>query len=152
VRTQEALRQLDPEHKAALLSYLYNSHLIDDELHVISLKGDDLRNGQFANLNLSDSDMTGADFSDADLHGVNLRFSTLPDINFSGADLSGANLSGADLRNVDISNANLAGANLAGVTGISIDQLGKASSLAGATLPDGSVQPGNENEEENENE
>jgi ABC-2 type transport system permease protein len=148
VRTQEALRQLDSEHKAALLSFLYNARLIDDERHIISLKGADLHDGQFDSLDLRDSNMAGANFSGADLHGVNLRFATLTGVNFSNADLSGANLSGADLSNVDISTANLAGANLAGVTGISIDQLGRVRSLAGATLPDGSVQPGDDEDSE----
>jgi uncharacterized protein YjbI with pentapeptide repeats len=54
------------------------------------------------------------------------------------------------MANVKIDNANLSNANLAGVRGMSIEQLGKAGSLNGATLPDGSVQPGEEEGEEEE--
>jgi ABC-2 type transport system permease protein len=148
MHTRAVLQQLDGKHKARLLLYLYNTKLIEDERHVINMRGIDLRGGQFAGLDLRDSDMAGANFSGADLRDVNLRFATLNNLDLSNADLSGANLSGADMANVKIDNANLSGANLAGVRGMSIEQLGRAGSLNGATLPDGSVQPGDEEGEE----
>jgi uncharacterized protein YjbI with pentapeptide repeats len=148
MRTRATLQQLDGKHKGRLLLYLYNTKLIEDEWHVINMKGIDLSGGQFAGLDLRDSDMTGANFSGADLRGVNLRFATLNGLDLSNADLSGANLSGTDMVNVKIDNANLSDANLAGVRGMSIEQLGKAGSLNGTTLPDGSVQPGSEEGEE----
>jgi hypothetical protein len=148
LRTRAILPQLDGKHKGRLLLYLYTAKLIDDERHIINMKGIDLRDGQFTGLDLRDSDMMGANFSGADLRNVNLRFAMLNNLDLSNADLSGANLSGADMANVKIDNANLSDANLAGVRGLSIEQLGKAGSLNGTTLPDGSVQPGDEEGEE----
>ncbi len=46
------------------------------------------------------------------------------------------------MHHADVRNTNLSGANLVGIVGISIEQLIQARSLAGAKLPDGSVQPG----------
>ena len=61
-----------------------------------------------------------------------------------GANLAGANLEYADLRCADLTGAKLKGASLvcARLEGaiIALDQLGSVSSLAGATLPDGSKQ------------
>ncbi len=68
------------------------------------------------------------DLSNADFSGTDLR----------GADLRGANLSNANLRNTDLSNANLAGLDLMG-TNVTIEQLLKAQSLKGTTMPDGSI-------------
>ena len=144
--TQETLREVDPTHKAVLLHFLYDSKLIDDEFHIISLEGANFHAGRFAGLNLSDSVLSGANFSDADMRGIELRSATLTAVNLSGANLAGADLSGADLSNADVSNANLAGADLMGITGISLEQLIKAKSLAGTTLPDGSEQPPVEND------
>ncbi|HYA99109.1 MAG TPA: ABC transporter permease [Ktedonobacteraceae bacterium] len=144
--TRETLQQLSPQRKAALLQYLYNTKLIDDEFHVVSLSGADFHSGLFAGIDLSDTNLTGANFSASDMRNVDLRFTTLVGVNFSGANLTGADLSGADMHNVDVSGANLAGANLMGVTGISLEQLIQARSLAGTTLPNGSVQPTVEND------
>jgi ABC-2 type transport system permease protein len=142
--TQETLRQLNPEHKVALLRFLYKLKLIDDDFHVVSLKGADFHGCNLAAINLSDTDLTGANFSDADMRNVKLSSSTLVAVNFNSANLAGADLKVTDMHNADVSNANLAGADLVGVIGMSIEQLIQARSLAGARLPDGSVQPGEE--------
>jgi len=68
------------------------------------------------------------DLSNADFSGTDLR----------GADLRGANLSTANLRNTDLRGANLAGLDLMG-TNVTIEQLLKAQSLKGTTMPDGSI-------------
>jgi ABC-2 type transport system permease protein len=140
--TQETLLQLDPEHKAALLRFLYSTRLIDDEFHVISLEGADLHGADLANLDLSDINLSGVNFSSADLQGADLSFGALTSANLSNANLTGANLSGVDMHNANLNNANLTGANLQGVIGLGTDQLAKARSLAGTILPDGSVLPG----------
>ncbi len=145
--TQETLPQLDSARKGLLVSFLFDTKLIDDDYHVINLRGMNFHAVQFANINLSDTDLTGANFSNANLSGCNLSFATLAAINFRGANLAGANLNGTEMQQADVSNANLAGANLAHVTGISFDQLGKARSLANAILPDGSIQPAPDNDD-----
>jgi len=59
-------------------------------------------------------------------------------IDLSNADFSGTDLRGADLRGANLSNANLAGLDLMG-TNVTIEQLLKAQSLKGTTMPDGSI-------------
>jgi uncharacterized protein YjbI with pentapeptide repeats len=48
---------------------------------------------------------------------------------------------GADLSGADLSGANLTEANLKGATGTTTEQLEKAKSLKGTTMPDGSIHP-----------
>ncbi len=141
-RTQETLRQLDPASKRILILFLYDTKLLDDDYHIISLKGADLRAVQLANLDINDIALDGADLSGADLRGIDLSSATLVSTNLSNANLAGANLRSTDLHSADISNANLAGADLTGAVGTNNAQLGKARSLAGTKLPDGSVLPG----------
>jgi ABC-2 type transport system permease protein len=136
--TRETLHQLNPTRKASLLLFLYHLKLLGEDTH-IDLQRADLRGGQFVNLDLHRADLSGADFSGADLRGSNLHFANLTSANFSGANLAGADLSGAEMRGTIVTDANLAEANLARVTGISSNELGKARSLAGTTLPDGSA-------------
>lgn len=81
-RTLVTLLRLDTVHKAMIVQFLYQSHLI--------LRG---------NVKVS---LFGADLSNIKLPGVNLE----------GADLSGTNLSGADLSGADLNNTNLDKANL----------------------------------------
>ena len=140
--TQETLRQLNPEYKVALLRYLYKLKLIDDDFHVVSLKGADFHGCNLVGFDLSDTDLTGANFSNADMRNVKLSSSTLVAVNFNSANLAGADLEVSDMHHADVRNTNLSGANLVGIVGISIEQLIQARSLAGAKLPDGSVQPG----------
>ena len=74
------------------------------------------------------AELAGTDFSYLNLQGANLR----------GADLRQANLHRADLTDVNLQNADLSGADLTGAR-VSAGQLAQAKSLAGATLPDGTV-------------
>ena len=140
--TMNTLRQLNPEYKVALLRYLYKRKLIDDDFRVVILQGADFHGCNLAGLDLSDTDLTGANFSQADMHNVKLLSATLIAVNFNSTNLAGADIKSADLHNADLRNANLAGADLEGTIGKSIEQLLQAHSLAGARLPDGSVQPG----------
>jgi ABC-2 type transport system permease protein len=140
--TQKLLGELNTEHKARLLRYLHERKLIDDDFRVVNLHGADFQGCKLVGLDLSDTDMSGANFSNADLHNANLNSTTLISTNFSGANLAGADLKDADMHNDNIANANLASADLAGVIGKNVEQLLQARSLAGARLPDGSVQPG----------
>jgi len=56
--------------------------------------------------------------------------------NFERANLSGANLSGTDLHGANLEGANLEWVNLSGAN-VTSEQLGKAASLKGAAMPDG---------------
>jgi uncharacterized protein YjbI with pentapeptide repeats len=73
------------------------------------------------------------DFSWANLCQANLSRANLKGANLDRADLSGANLREANLGMADLAWANLSGAN------VTSEQLGKAASLRGAAMPDGTV-------------
>jgi ABC-2 type transport system permease protein len=140
--TQDILLQLNPEHKVELLRFVYQEKLIDEDYHVVSLDGADFHACDLAGFNLSNTDLTGANFSGADMRNAKLSASTLIAVNFNNTNLAAADLEVSDMHQADVRNANLSGADLAGVVGISVEQLIQARSLAGTTLPDGSVQPG----------
>jgi ABC-2 type transport system permease protein len=140
--TQSTLRQLAPEYKVMLLRFLYQKRLLDDDFLVVSLRGADFHTCKLVGLNLSDTDLSGVNFSGADMRNVKLTSTTLVSVNFTGANLAGADLRDTDMHNAEVSNANLAGADMTGAVGKNIEQLLSARSLAGARLPDGSIQPG----------
>ena len=131
------------------------------------LSGVDLSQADLSEVNLSGADLSQADLSKTNLNRANLSGALLNGTVLSGADLSGADLSGADLSGAfllgtllswanlseaNLSKASLIGANLSGATlngatpnganlsgaKVTTDQLAKARSLEGATLPDGS--------------
>jgi len=74
--------------------------------------------------NLTDANLRDADLTDADLTNAGLRDTTL-----SGALLGGADLSGADLTNATVTQ----------------EQLDKAESLEGATMPNGQILKSDDN-------
>ncbi len=87
--------------------------------------GPDFVEGRMRKTRLSGADLTEAHLFEADL---------------SDADLSGANLCGAYLERANLDRADLTRANLKDVTGITVEELERqASSLKGATMPDGSI-------------
>lgn len=138
-QTLDILRKLDPDRKAALLRFLYETKLINNDYHIISLADADVTNAHLNNIDLRDTYLVGANLSGADLRNANLSYGSLFFANFSGANLAGADLHSSDMHNVNLAGANLAGANLKDATGISSAQLAKAGSLSKTTLPDGSV-------------
>jgi len=71
----------------------------------------------------------------ATLTPANLSYADLTQANLTGADLTQANLTGADLTGADLAQANLSHAK------VSLEQLAKAMSLAGAIMPNGSKHP-----------
>ncbi len=134
VRTITLLTQLDVRRIGYVFAFLREAELmsVTKDDNVISLKNADLH---------------AVDWSQADLRGANLR----------GANLSGANLSGAIFFSIiyvprafgstivipnhaDLSGANLSGANLSGAK-VTDEQLARAASLEGATMPNGSIHP-----------
>jgi uncharacterized protein YjbI with pentapeptide repeats len=145
-RTHRVLPKLDSERKARVLQFLYETGLIIKDRSVIDLLGADLREADLRGVNLRGADLRGADLSranlvGADLRGADLREANLREANLHWADLISANLSGAYVGRTDLSLADLSGADLSNVKELSVGQVDRAYSLAGATMPDGSKHP-----------
>jgi hypothetical protein len=96
------------------------------------LKGQDLRNVQWAGADLSSSDLSGTDFTNANLAGINLTSANLARCRFQNANLESAVLERANLENADLSNAYLNHALLENTTLTS-------ASLKGASLENASL-------------
>jgi uncharacterized protein YjbI with pentapeptide repeats len=139
--TLTTLQQLDPEHKGLLLQYLFQTKLINNDFRIITLREADLRGALLHNVDLRDTYLYGADLRGADLGGANLSYATLVFANISRTNMSAADLHGSDLRGADVSGSSLKSANLQDAQNTSDDQLGKAASLAGTTMPDGAKHP-----------
>jgi hypothetical protein len=165
-KTITALSRLtDPQRKAAVVQFLYESHLIGyydsphSSLHhsIIDLSGALLSGANLSSVNLSGANLSGADLSGAnlsraDLSSATLRSAILRNANLSNADLFDAdlydaNLSGAMVRDATLRSANLNEAYLGGIdlSGADLDSaqvlpeaLDLAKSLQGAIMPDGS--------------
>ena len=94
----------------------------------------------YTDMTATRNDLTNDDLSWLDLEDANLSHTLMMNIDLSNSNLSNSNLSdaimsGANLRNTILHNADLRGAI------VSQEQLAKANSLQGATLPDGSKHP-----------
>lgn len=138
-RTQEVLNRLDAHRKATLMSFLYGTKLIGNDYHIISMVGADLHNADLHNIDLRDTYLIGANLSGANLQGANLNFATLSYVNLNGANLTRATLTGSDLHSVDLAGANLSKADLKDAFDLGDTLLIKAKSLAGTTMPDGTI-------------
>lgn len=139
VKTAETLYQLGPDGKGALMRFLYETKLINNDTPIISLRELDVHGANMRNLDLRDTYIFGADMHGADARGINLSYANLDYVNFSTANLIGADLHGSDMKNINLSGADLSGANLKDVTNLSQEQLAKVKSLVGTIMPDGST-------------
>jgi hypothetical protein len=126
-RTRTVLARLDGPRKAQVVQFLYESDLIAADRPVLDHSGADLTDVDLSWANLSGVDLTEADLSGADLTEANL----------SGAILRGATLRGATLRGATLRGAILDNANLGQAWEWTEEQLRAASSLEGATMPNG---------------
>src|SRR5947209_5492574 len=157
VRTLTVLRGLDAQRKASLLQFLHESGLIDKNNRIIDLSEAQLSEADLCSANLRDADLREANLRGANLGGVNLLYANLRgadlrEVNLQGADLSDARLPGVKLFGARLSKANLSRATLEGAVlegadlngadllgaSVTTEQLEKAKSLQGATMPDGS--------------
>lgn len=169
-RTLTALEGMDPSRRTQVLRFLTEAELVqrvegegpvislaDANLQGVHLAGAHLQGAFLFRANLSDAYLVGADLTDADLVGANLRnaqlgfgadpntgaflrqadltLADLSDTDLSGVWLNNANLKMASLGDADLTKANLTDAN------VTQEQLDRARSLEGATMPDGSKQP-----------
>ncbi len=141
IRTLSVFRQANPDSKALLMRFLYDTNLINNDFHIISMRGVDVTNAHLQNLDLRDTYLSGVDLHASYMQSINLSFATLLFVDLSGTNLHGADLHATDLHNVDLTGANLSDANLKDSVGLTNDQLAKAKSLAGAIMPDGSTHP-----------
>ncbi|GCE19077.1 pentapeptide repeat-containing protein [Dictyobacter kobayashii] len=137
--TRDAFSRLDPECKAELMRFIYQTKLVSNDSVVLNLQDVDISNAHMSMIDLRDTYLVGANMSGADLHGATLNDTILIFTNLSGANMSGADLHASDMHNTNLTGANLAGANLRDARGLTTDQLAKVRSLKGATMPDGTV-------------
>ncbi len=156
VRTLTVLPRLDGVRKKSVLSFLYESGLIDKGKSIVDLSGAELSGASLGMADLKKADLRGAllsgaylyraDLHGADLHGAALVSAFLLAADLSAADLSAArlrgaylsqaDLSGADLSRTDLSEADLSEADLSEAK-VTTRQLNNAKSLKGTIMPDG---------------
>jgi uncharacterized protein YjbI with pentapeptide repeats len=121
------------------LANLSSADLSETLLFGTDLIRANLSDANLCRVSLSACRMYGADLTRANLSDADLELDDLRETNLSGADLSGANLKDTNLSGADLTGANLNETNLEGATGTTSEQLAKAKSLKGATMPDGSI-------------
>jgi uncharacterized protein YjbI with pentapeptide repeats len=165
-RTLTVLPRLTGDGKGRVVQFLYESNLIPSVVRdarrgtwvtykVLDLRGANLRDANLYALSLwrvalddkvdlqraslQSSILHDANFAGSTLSGADLTGASLAGADLSSANLRGANLSKADLRRANLWNADLRGANLRWARGWTVEQLGQARSLHGATMPDGRV-------------
>jgi hypothetical protein len=116
-RTLTVLPRLAGNRKGSVVQFLHGSGLIAKNRPIIVVIGADLREAD-----LRHADLRGAVLWEADLRDADLRDAYLGEAYLGEADLSGADLSEAYLE---------------GARGWTEEQLRAATSLEGATMPDG---------------
>jgi len=136
-------------------AYLGGLVLTNANLSRTILIGANLMGTQLMGANLSETTLIGALLTSADLTGANLVDASISlrnlagkepintilyEANLTNANLSGARLNGADLRYTNLTGADLTGTEFAGAL-VTEEQLKKARSLEGATMPDRSIHP-----------
>ena len=130
---QELLSKYEAGKREFVSVRLEGAGLQEQDLRWINFVQADFRRADLTDVQLVGSALIRADLREARLTGADLRWSDLTE-----ADLRGADLSGADLTEAILKNAKLEGANLHGAR-VTEEQLARAESLKGATLPDGTV-------------
>jgi uncharacterized protein YjbI with pentapeptide repeats len=138
-RTSTVILRLDAEHNESVTRFLSDSGLaVRGKASAKLLEGIVLSHATLSDADLRHANLSRTDLSDANLRDANLRDADLRGANLSDADLSRADLSFADLSNTtNLFGADLSGANLYGATGWTEDHLSTASTLKGATMPNG---------------
>ena len=151
VRTLTVLPRLDAERQGSVLQFLHESGLIDKGRSIVDLHGADLsgaildkadlREATLAGVNLSHATLREADLQGATLQGATLREADLREAILVKATLIEADLRGAKLWGAKLWGTNLSEANLKDAPHITTEQLNRAKSLKGATMPDGDIHP-----------
>lgn len=158
INTLMVLQTIDPKRRSLVLIYLHEAGLFKSDSAVIDLAGANLRGAELSYVQLGEVNLSGVDLhrcnlqgaflQGIDLRGANLYGAKLSNVNLSDANLSGTDLSYANMQNAYLFNADLRGAFLQGANfssaimqgaKVSEQQLKTASSLKGATMPDGTI-------------
>jgi uncharacterized protein YjbI with pentapeptide repeats len=114
----------DEERQRSVLQFLYESDLISKNRRVVDLRDANFMGAYLNDINLSAADLSGAWLSDTKLYRAKLSEANLSETTLSGALLSADdNSDAADLTDAEITD----------------EQLAKAKSLKGATMPDGQI-------------
>jgi hypothetical protein len=122
------MKEADLQHIWMPEAYLRDANLRGINLHKAELRDTDFFDTSLHWANLSEANLFEASFRKARLYGANFR----------GTDLHWTNFAEADLSEADLSEADLSGANFRGAQ-VTPEQLGKAKSLEGIIMPDGSM-------------
>jgi uncharacterized protein YjbI with pentapeptide repeats len=132
-RTDTAIRDLDGNRKGMLVRFLWEASLIKTPKPVVLLYQVDLRDADFDGANLQHADLSDNNLIEANFTGAQLNDADLSDTDLVRAKLANANLTNAHLQGANLSRADLLGAR------VTTSQLAQASSIQGATLPNGSI-------------
>ncbi len=130
------LRNVDLKDARLARANLSKSDLTTARMARADLSAADLSRGQLARADLTRATLTDANLSYTSLTYAKLEGAMLRHTDLTRANLTGANLTGADLGGANFTRANLARANLKNAA-VTARQLAMASSLDGATMPDG---------------
>jgi uncharacterized protein YjbI with pentapeptide repeats len=162
-RTAAVIQRLDGPRNRTVIRFLNEAHLIGKgQASIRLLAGADLKGAGLykvdlghtylhkANLsrtNLGTANLSGADLYDADLsravlEGANLRRASLRRANLSDKGSRVIARSGVNLRAANLGHAWLDDADLRRARHVTDEQLEKAETLAGATMPDGQTLKG----------
>ena len=135
------LRGVDVSGAVMFRANLSRADLTGAKLSKTDLSGGDLSRAQAVRADLSraildEADLTYANLNYAKQESASLRHALLTRANLTGANLSGAELGGAQMNRANLTRANLRDA------AVHRKQLTSASSLDGATMPDGRIYDG----------
>jgi len=128
------LRNADLRHEVLSMSDLHDAVLVGTLMDEVEAHHTDFLGAKLSGVNFTEADLHASRFTHADLHGATLY----------GADMSDAILEEADLTDADLYGTILDGANLKGAK-ITDVELVQSDSMAGATMPDGTLYDGRYN-------
>jgi Pentapeptide repeats (8 copies) len=125
------MKEADLQHIWMPEAYLRDANIRGINLHKAELRGTNFIDTSLHRANLSEANLFGAFFHKARLYKVNFREATLTWAIFTDADLTDADFTDADLNGAYFKGAK-----------VTPEQLGKAKSLEGIIMPDGSMPNG----------
>ncbi len=133
-----SLKEANLEYANLFKANLYLAFLQGANLYVANLRSARLGFASLDKAILKAAFLEHANLQNAYLKNANLQLAILTGANLNFADLKGVNLQGARLWQANLEGANLEETNLMEAE-VSLQQLAKAKSLKGATMPDGTI-------------
>jgi len=135
-RTISIMRVLNIDRNNLVIQFLREAKLVIDVNSILNgadMAGMNLRGLNFHHVYLQETNLIGVNLEGALLHRADLYRAHLEEASLRATRLSRVNLEGASLHRADLRGANLQGAI------VTEEQLEKAASLEGATMPDGLI-------------